>query len=283
MGEAVTPVVGTRRARTTTIAVVVTASTLAILGLSTGPVVLSRASVAVGVAAVGILLLSVDVLHRHVGPGLPWRTLLLRAVGVTVLLLPLFVSAGAAPLPTRLRETVDQRPLPQLRSSGDQGFAQTVDYVLFGLLILLVLWLVLWSGVLGVLVRRIRLVAAGRRQPTPGAAGEPVGPDDATRATARSEALRRSAAALTGGDDARAAVIAAYVVLERHLEQVTPRGATETAHEFVARALRHGAHAGSEHVDALLEVFGAARFSALPISEHDADRARGHLSALVGG
>lgn len=281
MGEAVSSGVLARRGGAVAFGILLAAATLAVVGFSAAPIELGRGNVAVGIAVVAVVLLGVDALHRHYGPGLPWRPLLVRALGASVFLLPLFVHADAAPLPPRQR-TADQEPLQELRPGGNSEFATTVDRAYLGLLILLAIGLLLWSGILGLLVRRIRLLVSRREAVTPGSAGDPVGSLDDVHPASASQALRRSADALRASDDARRAVITAYVALERHLEEVTQRRRAETAHEFVTRALEREPRFDSERVDALLEIFGAARFSALPVSQDDAARARGHLRALVG-
>lgn len=176
--------------------VLLATSTLAVVGFSAAPVVLSRESVTLGIAAVGVVLLWVDALGRHSGPGLPWGPLLLRAVGVAVLLLPLFISAGPARLPPELRESAPQPPPPEMRPESDSGFASTVDHTFLVLLIMLAIGLVLWSGILGWLLRRIRLLTLPRVRVTPGVPGEPGESRDQVRPTSRSKALRRATDAL---------------------------------------------------------------------------------------
>ncbi len=83
-------------------------------------------------------------------------------------------------------------------------------------------------------------------------------------------------------DDAREAVIAAYVALETHLISARfPREGSETAREFAARALVQDRPSDRERVEVLLQVFEAARFSSRRITDTDAQKARDLLAALV--
>ncbi len=280
MSGAVELVARSRR-RVAAFGVLVAASTLAVIGLSAAPVAVGRGSAAVGMAAVGAVLLGVDVIRRHHGSGLPWRPLLLRLGGVALLLVPLFVHATAQPLREEQRVTEPPRT-PALKPGQQSDFSSAVDHTFLILLILLALGLIFWTGILGLVVRRVKLVLTRRELPSPGEAGAPVGPGGLVQAPTRADALRRSALALAADDDARQAVIAAYVALEGRLGEVAPRLPSETAHEFVGRVLREDLNLDHRHVDPLLGIFARARFSAGPVSEADAAQARAHLHSLVG-
>ncbi len=266
---------------TVTVALVLVASTLAVLGITADPVVLTRNGIALGVATVGILIISIDALRSYDGRGLPWRSLILRNLGVALLLTPIYIRGGRPEPP----ESFAEGRTPELsdRSLEQNTFMATVDRFGLVLVILAAVGLLIYSGLLGLLVRRVRLLFATKPPGVaPGPTGDPVGDDAAARDRARSAALRRSAGALDDTDDHRQAVIAAYVALEQHLTAVTARRGSETAREYVSRALRSAA-TEQPHVSGLLDVFGSARYSARPVTADDVARARHHLQALVGG
>ncbi|MBA2533333.1 MAG: DUF4129 domain-containing protein [Nocardioidaceae bacterium] len=261
--------------------VVLAASGLTVICLAADSVTLTNKQLAIGIAAVGLVVGSVDAcMRRH--SGIPWRTLLLRALIIGVLVLPVFAGFRTAELP--LPEPAALQP-PDVGSGSEVegSFAQRLDRILGVLLALAVLALLVRSGLLIALLRRTRLVLTRRHRQGPAgltAAGAPVGEQAQERA--RDEALRRSARALGNTDDARLAVIAAYVALEEHLVSARfPRERSETAREFVTRALVQDRPADRERVETLLQVFEAARFSLRPITSADAQVAHELLEALV--
>jgi len=263
--------------------VVLAASGLTVIGLAADSVTLTNKQLAIGIAAVGLVVGSVDAcMRRH--SGIPWRTLLLRALIIGVLVLPVFAGFRTAELP--LPEPAALQP-PDVGSGSEVegSFAQRLDRILGVLLALAVLALLVRSGLLIALLRRTRLVLTRRHRQGPAgltAAGAPVGEQAQAQERARDEALRRSARALGNTDDARLAVIAAYVALEEHLVSARfPRERSETAREFVTRALVQDRPADRERVETLLQVFEAARFSLRPITSADAQVAHELLEALV--
>jgi hypothetical protein len=98
------------------------------------------------------------------------------------------------------------------------------------------------------LARRLRRSAADR----------PRAPDDAAIVRGAVEAGR---SALAGVSDARLAIIACYLAMERSLDQAgAARGPAETADELLARATTAGLLHGAPPAR-LTELFSAARFS----------------------
>lgn len=278
MQQAVQGAPSRRATPTGAVVVVAGASTMALLGIMSGPVTLTATQVAVGIVALGLVLVSVDAVARHDGPGLPWWALAIRILGIAVLLVPVFIQRGE--VGRRYRGMGDQSTPSLGAGVSMESFMRYVDRGFTVLVIVALLWLLVWSGLLVALVRRVRLLLAPRTAPEiPGLAGDPVG-DTATRARTGA-ALRRAAAALDESDDRRRAVIAAYVTLEHHLAEVTARRADETAREYLARALGGAAGPAAPHVAGLLDVFGSARYSDRPVTEADVADARRHLHALV--
>jgi Domain of unknown function (DUF4129) len=81
------------------------------------------------------------------------------------------------------------------------------------------------------------------------------------------EAVEAGRTALTGVSDARLAIIACYLAMERSLGQAgAAREAAETAHELLARATAAGLLHGAAPAD-LTALFSAARFSRHEVPE----------------
>ncbi len=275
--------VGARNILTGPLIVVLVASAWTVAGLAAGTETLTDQQIAVGIAALGLVLVTVDALVRR-GSELRWQTLFLRAVGIGILVLPVFVGVQAGEFPElNIPEGGPPGEL-ELPSGEPSSFNRRLDQTLGFLLAIAALALVIWSGMLAALVRRTRLVLSRRRRTSQRltAAGLPVGEHAAARTRVRGEALRRSARAMVATDDAREAVIAAYVALETHLISARfPREGSETAREFAARALVQDRPSDRERVEVLLQVFEAARFSYRRITDTDAQKARDLLAALV--
>jgi len=282
MGDAL-PFIPSSRATVGALAVVLTASTLMVIGGSAQAVSASKLHMAVAITATGMLLVSVDALHNHEAPWPPWRSLLLRNLSVVLLLTPVFIPSGVPEVPEELTEA--QPPIfPELEEAtrGDDTVTRVLDTAWLLLLLLGATAVLVYSGLVPFLLGRLRLLFTRRPDvERPGDAGEPVGTPVPGQG-ARGAALARSAYLLDHGDDRRQAVIAAYVSLEQHLEAVTPRRESETAREYVERALAAKADAEKAHVAGLLAVFGSARYSHRPVTAGDVERARTHLRALVG-
>ncbi|MGH3211951.1 MAG: DUF4129 domain-containing protein [Trebonia sp.] len=94
-------------------------------------------------------------------------------------------------------------------------------------------------------------------------------------------AVAEGRAALAGIDDARAAIIACYVAMERRLaERGTARGAADTPDELLARAVASGAVRGGA-AGRLTALFYEARFSTHPLGAGQRDAASAALDELA--
>jgi hypothetical protein len=167
-------------------------------------------------------------------------------------------TTGGRPI---IRPTGQGRPAP-ISPPG------SITSVLYGLLIALAVAAV----VLGV------VVALRHRRPAPVLPpGEAVFDPAGLRA-----AVTSGRAALRELDDARAAIIACYVAMERSLaKKGAARAAADTPDELLARAtaegIVHGAAAGR-----LTKLFYEARFSRHPLTGSDRERAARALDDLAG-
>ena len=94
-------------------------------------------------------------------------------------------------------------------------------------------------------------------------------------------AVAEGRAALAGIDDARAAIIACYVAMERRLaDRGTARGAADTPDELLARAVASGAVRGGA-AGRLTALFYEARFSTHPLGAGQRDAASAALDELA--
>ena len=94
-------------------------------------------------------------------------------------------------------------------------------------------------------------------------------------------AVAEGRAALAGIDDARAAIIACYVAMERRLaDRGTARGAADTPDELLARAVDSGAVRGGA-AGRLTALFYEARFSTHPLGAGQRDAASAALDELA--
>jgi hypothetical protein len=95
------------------------------------------------------------------------------------------------------------------------------------------------------------------------------------------EAVAEGKAALAGIDDARAAIIACYVAMERSLaERGTARAAADTPDELLSRAVGAGTVRGGA-AGRLTALFYEARFSTHPLSVGQRDAASAALDQLA--
>jgi hypothetical protein len=95
------------------------------------------------------------------------------------------------------------------------------------------------------------------------------------------EAVAEGRAALAGIDDARAAIIACYVAMERSLaERGTARAAADTPDELLTRAVAAGVVRGGA-AGRLTALFYEARFSTHPLGSGQRDAARAALDELA--
>lgn len=95
------------------------------------------------------------------------------------------------------------------------------------------------------------------------------------------EAVDEGRSALAGIDDARAAIIACYVAMERRLaDRGTARGAADTPDELLARAVAAGTVRGGA-AGRLTTLFYEARFSTHPLGAGQRDAASAALDELA--
>ncbi len=95
------------------------------------------------------------------------------------------------------------------------------------------------------------------------------------------EAVAEGRAALAQVDDARAAIIACYVAMERSLaERGTARAAADTPDELLARAVASGVVRGGA-AGLLTALFYEARFSTHPLDGGQRDAASAALDELA--
>lgn len=167
-----------------------------------------------------------------------------------------------------------QRPSPILRPSlkqqlqhggGSGGVHVPVGPILYGLLVIAIVAAVVisvwWSTRL--------------RRPAVPLIIEDVGTEELR------EAVEEGRAALADIDDARAAIIACYVAMERRLaDRGTARVVADTPDELLARAVAAGVvHGGA--ASRLTSLFYEARFSSHPLGEGKRDAARAALDRLA--
>jgi hypothetical protein len=115
------------------------------------------------------------------------------------------------------------------------------------------------------------------RRPAP-----PLVIEDVSNAEELREAVSEGRAAFAGVDDARAAIIACYVAMERRLaDRGTARGAADTPDELLARAVASGAVGGGA-AGRLTALFYEARFSTHPLGAGQRDAASAALDDLAG-
>jgi hypothetical protein len=174
--------------------------------------------------------------------------------------------------------TVKPRPqkapppaLPRIRSSvgGGQGgapFHVPLGPILYALLVL---------ALVAAVVISIWWSARLRRPAAPGRIEGNVDSEELR------EAVESGRAALAGLDDARAAIIACYLAMERSLaERGTARGAADTPDELLARAVAAGFVRGAA-ARRLTALFYEARFSSHPLGREQRDAASQALDELA--
>jgi hypothetical protein len=169
-------------------------------------------------------------------------------------------------LPKQSVPKVSHPPKPPPASGGGGGIHIPLGPILYGLLIVaIVVALVVsiwWST-------RLRRPAA------------PLVIEDVSTDELR-EAVQEGRAALARIDDARAAIIACYVAMERSLaDRGTARGAADTPDELLARAVAAGVVRGGA-AGRLTELFYEARFSTHPVGAGQRDAASAALDELAG-
>ena len=190
------------------------------------------------------------------------------AVGV-VLISDLHLHFFGPAKPPKLPSSSARKPKPpELPPSGGGGWSLHVPWgpILYGLLVVALVAAVAisiwWSS-------RLRRPAA------------PLVIVD-TGAEELREAVESGRAALAEIDDARAAIIACYVAMERSLaERGTQRSVADTPDELLARAVAAGTVAGPA-ARRLTALFYEARFSSHPVAAGQRDAARAALDELAG-
>ena len=169
-------------------------------------------------------------------------------------------------LPKQPVPKVSHPPKPPPGGGGGGGIQIPLGPILYGLLIALIVAAVVvsiwWST-------RLRRPAA------------PLVIEDVSTDELR-EAVQEGRAALARIDDARAAIIACYVAMERSLaDRGTARGAADTPDELLARAVAAGVVRGGA-AGRLTELFYEARFSTHPVGGGQRDAASAALDELAG-
>ena len=191
----------------------------------------------------------------------------MAAVGV-VLIVDLHLHFfGQAKLPKQPASAPRKQKLPTLPPSHGSGWALHIPWgpILYGLLVVALVAAVaisiVWSS-------RLRKPAA------------PLVIAD-TGAEELREAVESGRAALAELDDARAAIIACYVAMERSLaERGTQRSVADTPDELLARAVAAGTVAGPA-ASRLTALFYEARFSTHPVAAGQRAAASAALDELA--
>jgi hypothetical protein len=193
--------------------------------------------------------------------------LALCMVGVGVILvsdlhLHFFSHSGTLPKQDQRTLKLPVKPLPR---PGGSSLHIPFGPILYALLILAIVVAVvasIWWA------RRLRRPAA------------PLVIEDVSTEELR-EAVNKGRAALAGIDDARAAIIACYVAMERRLaDRGAARGAADTPDELLARAVAAGAVRG-DAAGRLTALFYEARFSTHPLGAGQRDAASAALDELA--
>lgn len=187
----------------------------------------------------------------------------IAAVLLSNLHLHFFVKPRLRPLPPSLFRG---RPTQTPRTAGGAPFHVPVGPILYGLLVLALVAAVAisiwWSA-------RLRRPAAPPRI---------TGDVDSTELL---DAVESGRAALAGLDDARAAIIACYLAMERSLaERGAARTVADTPDELLARAVAGGLVRGAA-ARRLTALFYEARFSSHPLGGAQRDAASRALDELA--
>ena len=262
--------------------VAVAAATVAVVGFASGPRSVSTTGVVTVVAAVALVLHGVDVRRRQFNGARLIRSVAGRVVVTGLLVIP-FLAPPPGPLPPQLQQRLAQSRSIAENSGHGTPVATTPDRAFAVLLVLALLAVVIWSGLLGAVLRQVRTtLRSGSDQVRVGAPGLPASAASGDEKRAVRDALQVSARRLGAAGNERQAVIDAYVTLEANLgEAGFPRAPSETAGEFVSRTLLQRRPTLQHQVEELLDIFGRARFSAQPITSDQAQEAGRHLSALL--
>jgi Domain of unknown function (DUF4129) len=229
-------------------------------------------------AVLAALLIAVQIRNRRAQPG-AWLAARLRG-GLNLVLGAGLVAVPVALLVTHLPPSRPHRlrPRPQPTIAGTPGARPLHgpppgSGVPVSLVLTILALLVLAAAVVVALIaarRRIRYTAVSVQ-----AAGEI---DDGEQLR---EAVELGEAALRELGDARAAIVACYVAMERELAGAgTARAVAETPDELLARAAGAGLIRGSAAAR-LTALFYAARFSSHPVPPSSRDRAQQALRDMA--
>jgi hypothetical protein len=201
----------------------------------------------------------------------------LRPVLVTGLIVIPVVVAVATPLRVHVRPLTAPRQArslrPRLPTSGQRHGSLAIHLPVSALLYaLLVIALIGGTAACAVMLRRRQVTTASYPEAVPDA--------DAQRTGLRA-AVESASIALRTLDDARAAIIACYLSMERSLADAgAARGAADTPDELLARAVSAGLVRGAAAAR-LTGLFYEARFSSHQLGAEQRDAARDALRDLA--
>jgi hypothetical protein len=241
-----------------------------------------RDGIAIGIALEAVLAaLLITLLIRGRHPSNDFRVQRLRgvlrsALIAALIIIPTVLLLAAPlhphplppqPLPTQPPQTV--YPTPPRPSRPTAPFHVLFTDVLYGLLVL-----ALFAGIV------VCVVLLRRRRP-----GLAAGPAEASAAEGQRGDLREAVSsgrrALADLDDARAAIIACYVAMERSLAAAgADQEAADTPDEFLGRAVAAGLVRGRA-AGVLTRLFYEARFSAHELTPAKRDAAQEALEQLA--
>ena len=171
------------------------------------------------------------------------------------------------PLPVRLRPVVSGTATPTPRGGSPAApFHIPLGPIMYALLVLALAAAVAIS------------IWWSTRQRSPALPGRITGDVDTEELL---DAVESGRAALAELDDARAAIIACYLAMERSLaDRGAARGASETPDELLARAAAAGVVRGAA-AQRLTALFYEARFSSHPLGSGQRDAAKAALDELA--
>lgn len=227
------------------------------------------------------LLVAVEVLRRRrpvtAQPAAGLRAVLRTGLIVGVIAIPVLIIVNAQgnlrPPPPHPLPLKGPRHLPVRRSHVPSGHGVAVGAEI-------VLYVLLAALALAAIVTCIVLI---RRRERRGGWGDIDGQDIGEDQEQLRRAVESGRAALREIDDARLAIIACYVAMERTLARAgAVRADAETPDELLARATAAGLARGAEAAR-LTELFYEARFSTHPLPPQRRDEARRLLEVLAAG
>jgi hypothetical protein len=199
---------------------------------------------------------------------LTWVLSMGMAAVAVVLLANLHLHLFAKQHPVHLPPPSMPRSRQRPSHATGTGFHIPIGPILYGLLI---------AALVAAVVISIWWSARLRRPAAPGELTEDLAEDSA----GLRDAIQSGRAALAELDDARAAIIACYLAMERSLAgRGTARAAADTPDELLARALATGIVRGPA-ARRLTALFYEARFSTHPLGPEQRETARRALDDLA--